>query len=284
MEVTTAPVGKDIFLGFDLVKSLSKTLIESFVEEREINGNYKSVEDFFLRNRNSSLGIEQLESLIFVGAFSFTKKTKAQLSIEARFLVNGKPKPSQQGSLFELEQTEFKLPPLEHSDFEDVFDEIQYLGCPISKGIFELLAQHTISTTTVKDFPANANRNIQIVGYLISRKPVPTEQGHMSFGTWIDKEGVYFDSVHFAQILKRFPFDAAGCYLIEGKVEFDFDFPTIHVRKCVRLPLINDPRYENNVAQLPVGARDNVAFTLTRAPYPNKKYRDQNFNRNFQKN
>ena len=274
-------VGKDIYLGFDLVKNLSKALCESFIEEREMQGKYKSLENFYLRNTKHSIGIEQLETLIFIGAFRFTGKSKAELSIEARFLLNGKPKLREQGSLFEFEQKEFKLPKLEHSEFEDVFDEIQYLGCPVSKGVFDLLDQHSLSDVTVKDFPKYANKKVKIIGYLISRKPVPTEQGHMSFGTWIDKDGTYFDSIHFAQVLKKFPFDAAGCYLIEGKVEFDFDFPSIHVFKCNRLPLINDPRYENTVAQLPVGTRDNLPFTLGRAPYPNKKDRDKNFNQSY---
>ena len=71
----------------------------------------------------------------------------------------------------------------------------------------------------MKDFAKYHKKRITIVGYLISRKPVPTEKGHMSFGTWIDRTGEYFDTTHFVEVLKRYPFDAAGCYLIEGTVE-----------------------------------------------------------------
>lgn len=271
-------LGKEVYLGFDLVKNLTKGLIENLVEEREVNGKYASLEDFYGR---VNTGIEQLETLIFIGGFRFTGKSKAELVIEARFLVNDSPKMTDQMPLFDVEPEEFVLPELERSELEDVFDEIEHIGCPVSKGIFDLLDQHAVSETRVKDFPKLAKKRIRIIGYLISRKPVPTEQGNMSFGTWIDKDGTYFDTTHFAPILKRFPFDAPGCYLIEGKVEFDFDFPSLEVSKCERLRMVNDPRYENTPSLLPVGKNDNLPFTLARSPYPNKAERDKAFNREF---
>jgi len=270
--------GSEIFLGFDLIKSLSKTLVEDIIYERSKNGRYKSIEDFYNRN---SVGIEQLETLVFVGAFRFTKKSKAELSIESRLLVNGKKVAPSQTSLFIAERKKYRFPEFERSKFEDVFDEIQLLGCPISMGVFDLLNEHADKGVLVKDLAKYVKKKISIVGYLISRKPVPTDRGHMSFGTWIDRDGEYFDTTHFVQILKKYPFDAPGCYYIEGKVDVDYDFPSIEVVKCERLPLVNDPRYEDMDTKLPVGTRDNLPFVLGRKPYPNKKEREKNFNRKF---
>jgi hypothetical protein len=45
-----------------------------------------------------------------------------------------------------------------------------------------------------------------MLAYLISRKR--PYQGTMYFGTWIDAEGEFFDTAHFADSLQKYPFRA----------------------------------------------------------------------------
>lgn len=64
----------------------------------------------------------------------------------------------------------------------------------------------------------------------------------MKFGTLLDAEGEFFDTVYFASSLKKYPLYSSGLYLIEGKVVLDFGCPAIEVYKCGRMPMKADPR------------------------------------------
>ena len=116
------------------------------------------------------------------------------------------------------------------------------------------------------------NKKVRMLGYLISRKHAPTARGNMNFGTWVDSNGDFFDSTHFPDVLRRFPFKGPGVYLLEGIVRVEFNFPTVEVDKMDRLPLVADPRYEEekSKAKLPF-TKDNHPKPLTRAPYPSKR-------------
>ncbi len=65
----------------------------------------------------------------------------------------------------------------------------------------------------------------------------------MFFSTWIDVEGAFFDTAHFADCLRKYPFLGGGCYLLLGTVEVDYHFPTITITKMAKMPFVPDPRY-----------------------------------------
>ncbi|HEY4786617.1 MAG TPA: hypothetical protein VIH57_11235, partial [Bacteroidales bacterium] len=64
------------------------------------------------------------------------------------------------------------------------------------------------------------------------------------FGCFIDIHGEFFDTVHFPDSLKKYPFTGYGVYLLEGKVVEEFGFPSIEIQKMARLPYQPDPRAE----------------------------------------
>ena len=68
----------------------------------------------------------------------------------------------------------------------------------------------------------------------------------MYFGTWVDVEGTYFDTAHFPDCLKTYPFQGGGCYLLLGTVEVDYHFPTVTIHKMAKMLFIPDPRYSNS--------------------------------------
>jgi len=77
---------------------------------------------------------------------------------------------------------------------------------------------------------------VAIVGYLITRKPTRTSSGEtMSFGTFLDIDGHWLDTVHFADSFKRYPFRGPGCYLIRGKVVEEYGFISVEVNQMYRL-------------------------------------------------
>ena len=266
-EFQTSLKGKHIFLGFMHLQSLEAKLAQLIAEERERNGNYRSLEDFI---RRIPIGIEGVQILIFIGAFRFTGKQKNELLIEAKLLlINFKPE-NRGKMLFEEPMQEYQLPELKRDFFEDAFDEIEIIGFPVSCTPFDLLETKYRGSVFVKDLLKFHKKQVKMLAYLISRKHVPTKKGTMFFGTWIDVNGDYFDTAHFPDSLKRYDFMGGGCYLLLGTVEVDYHFPTITVTKMAKMPMIPDPRYAyHKEKQYDVHRqlKEDVSMTF-RAPYP----------------
>jgi DNA polymerase III alpha subunit len=266
-ELETTLYGSDVYLGFMHLQSLESKIALHIQTERENNGEYKSLEDFINR---IPIGIEGIQILIFIGAFSFTGKTKNQLLVIARLiLVNFKPE-NRNLMLIQQPVKEYELPKLERSEFEDAFDEIELLSFPVSCSPFDLLQTKFRGDVMSKDLLKHHKKTVRMLAYLISRKHVPTKMGAMYFGTWIDVEGEMFDTAHFTDSLAKYPFQGGGCYLLLGNVEVDYHFPTITVTKMAKMPFIADPRYSNSdERQFKVHGqiREDVSMAH-RQPYP----------------
>ena len=273
-ELKTTVYGTDVYLGLMHIEKMENTLKQFIPNERRKNGDYKSLEDFV---RRVSIGIETLQTLIFVGAFRFTGKQKHELLIEARFLLSKNQYKTKIISLFEEPQKEYKLPKIQRDRFEDAFDEIEILGFPVSFSIFDLLQIKYRGHVMVRDLLTYHKRQVKMLAYLISRKHVPIKKKNnpgkkddMYFGTWIDAEGQYFDTAHFPDSLAKFPFKEGGIYLLLGTVEVDYHFPTITITKMAKMPLIPDPRYsmdKKKSQEVQRSLREDVSLTF-REPYP----------------
>ncbi|MCX6183092.1 MAG: DNA polymerase III subunit alpha [Bacteroidetes bacterium] len=276
-EFETTLYGDDIYLGFVHIERLEDYFKKIIADEREKNGAYISLEDFITR---TEIKYEQLKQLIYVGAFRFTGKTKAEQIVQARMFLGANP-PTKESTLFPAPPPkEFKLPAITRSSLEDAFDEIDVLGFPVSLSTFNLLDIETKESVFVSDLPNLHGKFIALVGMLIAIKDVPTARGHMNFGTWIDSKGDYFDTVHFAQVLQNFPFMGGGCYALYGKVVVDFHMPTIEIREMKKLPMKTDPRYDDPTQKTAFRKTHELSGTpLTRNPYPSKEQVNQLFGR-----
>lgn len=143
----------------------------------------------------------------------------------------------------------------------------------VSCATFDLLVTAHRGEVMAKDLTAHHKKQVRMLAYLISRKHVPIKRGEMFFGTWIDVEGNYFDTAHFADSLAAYPFEGGGCYLLLGTVEVDFHFPTVTIHKMKKMPFITDPRYSNSDAKqftAHQNLREDVSMTH-RAPYPSEQ-------------
>ncbi|WP_430827462.1 DNA polymerase III subunit alpha [Chryseobacterium indologenes] len=266
-EVRTTVYGTDVYLGLMHIEKLEANLKMSIIDERQKNGVYRSLEDFYKR---ISIGIESLQTLIFIGALRFTGKQKHELLIEARFLVSKTQYKTKIISLFDEPQKDYQLPYIEKDPFEDAFDEIEILGFPVSNSIFDLLKTKYRGNVLVKDLLKHHKQQVKMLAYLISIKEVPIENGTMYFGTWVDVEGQYFDTAHFPFSLKKFPFKEGGIYLLLGTVEVDYHFPTVTISKMAKMPLIPDPRYsmdKEKSQEMQNKLRQDKSLTF-REPYP----------------
>jgi DNA-directed DNA polymerase III PolC len=245
-EYLTTIYDKDIYIGFVHLKSLEAKLAKQIAVEREKNGAYKSLTQFI---RRISVGLEQLRVLIRIGAFRFTGKTKQHLLWEAMLYFNEEKSKRNGGvELFEAEPKNYPLPKLERNSIEDAFDEIELLGFPLCDP-FKLVETDNMVDTIADDLHLRLKRKVTIMGYLVTRKDTRTKNGQaMYFGTFYDRNGKAFDTVHFPDVARKYPFRGRGFYFIEGVVVEDFGIAMIEVSSMDRMPFKNK-KVLSNVSQ-----------------------------------
>jgi DNA polymerase-3 subunit alpha len=235
-EYLTTIYGKEIYIGFIHLKSLEKKVAQQIAVERN-HGAYRSLNDFM---RRIPIGLEQVRILIRMGAFRFTGKSKQKLLWEAMlYYSNTKTKNRNTSELFDTEPNEYPLPVLQRNELEDAFDEIELLGFAMCDP-FKLVATSNFGDTKATELLNKLGKVVTILGYVVTTKNTGTIKGElMHFGTFYDQQGEVFDTVHFPDVAKKFPFRGRGFYFIKGKVVEDFGIATIEVSAMEKIPLLN---------------------------------------------
>jgi len=228
--------GNTIFLGLHMISELETETIQRIFIERKLNGLYKDMYDFVSR---VSVSIEQMRLLIRAGCFQFSKRSKKELLWEIHAILQPISKRKQHEELFKIEAPQWELPPLTHSTIEEAFDEIELFGFSLCSP-FDLLRDAMPNQMRATELRKFVNQEISIVGYLINVKYTRTHKGErMYFGTFIDIDGYWIDTVHFPISAKQFPFTGPGIYEIKGKVVEEYDFMSIEVNYMKRLPFVD---------------------------------------------
>ncbi|MFD2037314.1 DNA polymerase III subunit alpha [Belliella marina] len=230
--------GKTVHLGFVHLKFLENDSIEKVLAERRENGFFLGLADFVSR---VNISLEQVLILIRIGCFRFTGKSKQALLWEAHFILNKRKAINTSNELFR--QTGFReleVPELEALDVrQEIVDQMEILEFPLDSP-FHLIKDQATSSHKAKDMHIHLGRQIQIIGYLVTIKYTKTIKGEiMNFGTFIDRDGDWIDTVHFPPVVKKHPFKGRGIYLIKGKVTQEFDFYSIEVESCERMAYWN---------------------------------------------
>lgn len=233
-------IGDDIYIGLIHISELEKKVAIGIVKERQRSGDFRSMQDFVSR---LDISKDQLEILIRIGAFRFTGLNKYELMWEKNAVHSPMVKHHNTPSFFEAEADKYDLPILEETEHEQAFDEIELLGFPLCSP-FKLIDGKERGNIVSRQLTKYMGRRLSMLGYYVTRKHVTTvNRRHMSFGTWLDLEGRYFDTTHFPPSLAKYPFRGKGCYLVTGKVVEDFGFPSLEVSKMEKLPYVKDERY-----------------------------------------
>lgn len=231
--------GDDCYLGFIGIQGFEAKYIEIITEERKLNGVFVSLEDFVKR---SEISLEQCIILIRVGALRFTKKSKKEMLWEVHLLFGSKVRPNKHAELFAVEHKDYAMPELVNTTLENAYHELELLGFPLSLSMFDLLKTDYRGDVMANQLMSSVGKTIRMVGLYVTEKTVITKnKKKMWFGTFLDTEGNFFDTTHFPNSTPVYPFRGAGCYLIEGKVVLDFDFPSIEVIRFAKLPIKQNP-------------------------------------------
>jgi DNA polymerase III alpha subunit len=259
-----------IFLGLRNIKSLEATTAERILAERRRNGPFADLPDLLKR---VTIAPEQARILIRVGALRFTGKSKPQLLWDLTLLHPG-TKPEHVPDLFITKPPAIKLPTLEHFDLSDAYDELELLGFPLcdpfllvenasengeksekDEEVGTTLQPRTFSplsppspisppSISARDMARHIGKRVSMLGYVVHVKPTKTGTGErMSFGSFIDRAGDFWDSTQFPSVEAKYPFRGRGVYRLAGRVEEEFGHCSLSVEHVEKLPWKPDPRY-----------------------------------------
>ncbi len=224
--------GRTIFMGFVHLQGVEQQFVERFIAEREAHGPFTNLDNFIAR---VPFSLEQLVLLIRGGAFDFTKKTKAELLWQAH-LNKSEGKKEQPETLFKLENQYFEFPNFSIDTLQNAYDEIELYGFPVSLTWFDLLKTKFRGELMACQMLHFVGCHYRMLGKLVTVKYVRTCKGEtMALATFVDATGEAFDTVHFPKVLKTWPFQGDGVYLLLGKVTEEFGQPSLEVEKMERL-------------------------------------------------
>jgi DNA-directed DNA polymerase III PolC len=236
--------GKTIYLGFMFLHAFESKTTKHLLFERNKNGAFKSLDDFIDR---VPISIEQLSILIKINAFRFTGINKRELLWEAYLKISKTVIQENTVDLFKTERINYKTPELPSTILENAFDELELLGFPLCSP-FQLTENEFKNPLRAVDLSKYKGAIVTIEGYLVTTKNTATSNGkRMFFGTFLDRDGNFIDTVHFPPVATKFPFRGKGVYSINGKVIEEFDCINIEVIFMKKLAVVEDPRYSDKI-------------------------------------
>ena len=233
-----------LILGFNLVLGIEAALIEKLLVERAQNGIFFSLENLLKR---IIIPLEQLSLLIRIDALRSFKKARKPLLWQAYFYHNKAFKGQAKPELFEVGQKPQHLPELEEHPLEITFEQFELLGFPLCDPFSILKEKIQEPFNLANDLSQHIGKLVLCYGYLVSIKQTKTNKGDiMHFGTFLDPNGDFLDTVHFPQIALAYPFYGKGIYRLEGKITAEYHYYTLEVRTMVKLPFMEDIRISLN--------------------------------------
>ena len=234
--------GKTIFIGLSMIKDLESESIARILGARAYRGNFSDLYEFI---RRTALSLDQITTLVRIGALRFTGKDKKNMLWEAHFLLGHTRALQPVQELFDVEPRELKMPKLESLDYEDAFDQLELLGMTLCSP-FDLLRAQEPEAITAIELDQFLGKTITALGYMVAVKYTRTIKGEpMYFGTFLDTNGMFLDTVHFPDSARRYPFRGRGVYRLEGLVVEEFGFFSIEVTRMEKEPYIDDPRFRD---------------------------------------
>lgn len=244
--------GKNIYIGFAFLQALESKTRQRILMARS-NGTFKDLNDFIDR---VPISMEQIRILIKINVFRFTGVLKRELLWEAHMKIKKVVFETPAETLFKSEPVNYKTPRLPSSGLEDAFDQIELLGYPLCSP-FDLLVEEFTNSFRAKMLEKFHGRMVCIEGYLVTVKKTRTNNGKtMYFGTFLDLDGDFLDTVHFPPVAEKFPFRGKGIYRLMGKVVVELDCVSIEITSMERLAIVEDPRYaDSRKAQRPKNKR-----------------------------
>lgn len=232
--------GRRIILGFVLVHGAESKIIHKIYTERMVNGPFTSFDNLCSR---VYIPLEQLLLIIRIGALRDLSDNRKSLLWKAHLYHNKVKDKEPLPELFPIRRKQFKLPQLDDDALEQAFEQMELLGFPLCNP-FSLSGSDLPQHVLARLLPQYLGKKITCVGYLIALKQSKTVKGElMYFGNYIDVEGELFDTVHFPDVARKFPYRGKGIYLVQGIVSEEFGHFSLEASYLEKIPFMEDIRY-----------------------------------------
>ena len=205
-----------IRFGFLAIKNVGANIAEAIVEERKINGKFKSIGDFIYRVKSKDLNKKSMEALIKAGAFDqFDERNKLLQNLERMLEIareNNKNENANQIGLFantkvEINHTIKLEPATPATDFEKLGWEKELLGLYVSshplngfKKLFE-----TRTTPISKIDVSFVDKKVILGGLVSSIKKIITKSGKPMLFMKLEDLSGKMEVVIFPNLLERNP-------------------------------------------------------------------------------
>ena len=235
--------GDQIIYGLAAIKNVGKNVIERIVEEREKNGHFKSLTDFYNRMESKDTNKRSIESLILAGAFDQLGGKRSQYMAVYKQIASGislSRKNNIQGQidLFafggeEVVEDKDHLPDIPEFDSKELLNYekevmgIYLSGHPLDKVRGNLEQYITLTSdeliTSHEDEETEENiydgKRVVVGGILLEKKVIFTKQNKkMAFLTLEDTRGT-MEVVVFPNSFEQFSrFEEDSVFVIKGRV------------------------------------------------------------------
>ena len=131
---------------------------------------------------------------------------------------------------------------MQEGPYDQAFDEIELLGFPLCSP-FDLLQATPLGLTLAREMIGRAGSTVQMLGYYVARKHVTTvRKEHMNFGTWLDREGLFFDSTTSRRLWPG-TLSRQGHLPDDGKDRAGFRFSHARGGRDGEAAMVKDERY-----------------------------------------
>ena len=101
---------------------------------------------------------------------------------------------------------------------------------------FEMVNDDPYKYVLAKDICAHLGKTITMLAYFITDKITGTSTNHtMCFGTFMDVNLDWVDTVHFPDSASKYPLHNNGFYSITGKVVEEFGAYSLEVHKMIKV-------------------------------------------------
>ncbi|MCQ2789575.1 MAG: DNA polymerase III subunit alpha [bacterium] len=189
-----SPDENNIRFGLASIKQVGEVVVQKIIEEREKNGEFKSIYDFCTRVDSKCSNKRVLEGLIKSGAFSNIEKSRKQLLNNIDYLLGQaareqKEKEIGQGSLFAMLGEEAPSFSLQGSDEEFSDKEIQqfekeFLGFYVTSHPLSSIRKHlpflmTHKISELNDLPTD--KMVTICGLITAVRQIPMKKDPTKF-------------------------------------------------------------------------------------------------------
>ncbi|OOB80083.1 MAG: DNA polymerase III subunit alpha [Epulopiscium sp. Nuni2H_MBin003] len=220
-------LGENIIYGLYAIKNVGKSIVENIINEREQNGEYYNLNDFYDRMYHKDLNKKAVESFIYAGAFDCFKGKRSQYiqayqNISKRVTSDRKNSLSGQQSLFasvdhKIEDDLPDIPEMKKIDllyFEKQVLGIYISGHPLEDTKIQRYASHNISTLT-----HDQNDFITIIGLVVNIRQQMTKKGDKMAFITVEDLTATAECVIFPAVYKQFSeINSQEPVIIQGRI------------------------------------------------------------------